>query len=344
MRVKSKSRKQFRNTVLILALLLFLVLYVNKKKTPAESEYYIATTDLNVRTGAGTLYSISFTLQKGDEVELLSKEKSWYKIKYLGRPVTQIQKFLKFNRSERITTGAQSISLQEILTKLLIGLYIVLALVITYFFYKKLRSNYALKRITDSDRGTSSERNLILTLLKCGIPAEKIFHDLYVEKYKDHFAQVDLVAVTEVGIMVFEVKDYSGWIYGSGNQQKWTQVLNYGKEKHSFYNPIMQNNKHISELKKQLLQFYYVPFFSVVVFYGDCRLKEIDFVPNGTFVAKSERVMKVIKKILKENNPVNYVNEKEVLRILKEAVRNGGIIENQIKHRENIKDMLGEDS
>ena len=83
------------------------------------------------------------------------------------------------------------------------------------------------------------------------MPAHVIFHDLYVEKHKGYFSQIDLVVVTEVGIIVFEVKDYSGWLFGSGNQSQWTQVLAYGKQKYRFYNPIMQNNKHVTELRKQ---------------------------------------------------------------------------------------------
>jgi hypothetical protein len=338
-----RFRKNFRNVTLIIVLLLFFLLVWNRNRKSTTTDYYIATTELNVRTGPGTGYSVSFTLREGAEVELLSKETSWFEIQYFGKTGYAHAKFLEFSRTTKgISIGTKSISPQEIVNKVLIGLYIVLALFIIYFIYSKVRDKHSLERVTHSGRGTSSERDLVLKLLKCGIPAERIFHDLYVEKYKDHFAQVDLVAVTEVGIIVFEVKEYSGWIYGSGNQQKWTKVLNYGKEKYRFYNPIMQNNKHISELKKQLLQFYYVPLYSVVVFYGSCKLKEIDFVPEGTFVAKSERVLEVIKKILKENYSVSYINENEVLRILREAVINGGIIENQIKHRANIKDMLGE--
>ena len=103
----------------------------------------------------------------------------------------------------------------------------------------------------------------------------------------------------------------------------------------------MQNNKHIAELRKQLYQFENVPFYSIVVFYGNCVLKEINFVPNGTFLVKSERVLEVMKIILKKNEPVHYTNKNEIFRVLKEAVINGGIIENQIQHKENIKDMLG---
>ena len=103
----------------------------------------------------------------------------------------------------------------------------------------------------------------------------------------------------------------------------------------------MQNNKHISELRKQLFQFYHIPIYSIVVFYGDCELKDIDFVPDGTFIVKSKRVLEVVRTILRDNKPVHYTNENEIVRVLKEAVINGGIIENQIQHSENIKNMLG---
>lgn len=336
-----RFRRNFRNAIL-LVLILYLVFATKKNKTSTATNYYTATTALNVRTGTGTEFPISFTLQKGDEVEFLSKEKNWYKIKYLGKVGYAHSKFLKFSRTTNTPIVTKSIPFQEITNVLIIGTCVLLAIYITYIIYSKLRRKYLLNSVTTSTRGTSSERDLVLKLLKCRIPAKNIFHDLYVIKYKDHFSQIDLVAVTEVGIIVFEVKDYSGWIYGSGNQQKWTKVLSYGREKYHFYNPILQNNKHISELKKQLLQFYDVAFYSVIVFYGNCRLKEIDFVPNGTFVAKSDKVIKVVRKILKENNPVNYTNESEVLRTLRESVANGAISENRIKHHENIKDMLGE--
>lgn len=336
-----RLRNNFKSAIVIILIILFFVWNKNRKSN--ATEYYTATTELNVRIGAGTEYSVSFTLEKGDEVELISKYNSWYKIKYLGKTGYAHSKFLEFSKTDTTKIDTISILSIEIVNKILIGIYIVLALCIIYIIYIKLRDKYLLESVTDSGRGTRSERDLVLKLLKCGIPAKNVFHDLYVEKQKGHFSQVDLVAVTEAGIIVFEVKDYSGWIYGRGDQQKWTKVLNYGKEKYRFLNPIMQNNKHISEIRKKILQFYDGPIYSVIVFYGNCVLKEIDFVPNGTFVAKSERVLKAIRKILKENNPVNYTNENEVIKILKEAVTNGGIIENQIKHSENIKDMLGED-
>jgi len=93
----------------------------------------------------------------------------------------------------------------------------------------KIRDRKLLKTVTKPNRGTRTEKNLVLKLLKSGIPVQTIFHDLYVKKYKGDFSQIDLVVATKIGIIVFEVKDYSGWIFGNGQYTQWTQVLAYGE-------------------------------------------------------------------------------------------------------------------
>jgi len=50
------------------------------------------------------------------------------------------------------------------------------------------------------------------------------------------YVQLDIVLATRVGVVVFEVKELIGWIFGSG-QQEWTQVLAYGRQWYRFYNP-----------------------------------------------------------------------------------------------------------
>lgn len=205
------------------------------------------------------------------------------------------------------------------------------------------RDDELLESVTSFDRGTDAEKALILELLESGISPQAIFHDLYVKKPNGGFSQIDLVVATKVGIIVFEIKDYSGWIYGNGTQNQWTQVLAYGEQKYRFYNPIMQNNKHIVELKKKLKQFEKIPFYSVIVFYGNCELQDISFVPRGTFITKGYRVLDVVDAILNENEPANYTDKHEVIRVLKEAVRNGDNTETEIQHIENVKDMLGKE-
>ncbi|MDR1215136.1 MAG: NERD domain-containing protein [Treponema sp.] len=200
-----------------------------------------------------------------------------------------------------------------------------------------------LESVTTSDRGTLSERDLVLTLLKAGTPAQTIFHDLYIRKSNGGFSQIDLVVPTKVGIIVFEVKDYSGWIFGNGNHTQWTEVLAYGQEKYRFYNPIMQNNGHIAQLRKRLRQFENIPFYSIIVFYGDCELRNIRFVPYGTFVVRPWRVLDVVNSIINTNKPANYTDKREIIAVLKEAVENGGDESIRIQHIKNIKNMLGKE-
>lgn len=205
----------------------------------------------------------------------------------------------------------------------------------------KMRNRRLIKSVTSLDRGTKSEREFILKLLKYGIPSQTIFHDLCIRKRNDKFSQIDVVVVTTQGIIVFEVKDFSGWIYGSGNNSHWTKVLAYGKKKYRFYNPIKQNANHIKALKSELKQFNDIPFFSIILFFGDCELKEINYVPEGTYLAKERRVFEVLRQIKDNNIPAPYTNKREVVSTLQHAVNCGAIQKNQEKHVDNINDMLG---
>jgi len=136
---------------------------------------------------------------------------------------------------------------------IVIGFFTILLIVITvYKFYKRKREKEQLERdkelissVTSLNRGTNSELYLILQLLKRGTPTITIFHDLIIKKENGEFSQIDLVLVTSEGVIVFEIKDFSGWIYGSGNNTNWTKVLSYGRKKYKFYNPIKQNPQTI---------------------------------------------------------------------------------------------------
>ena len=208
---------------------------------------------------------------------------------------------------------------------------------------RRKKERELISSVTSLSRGTPSEKFLILQLLKSGIPSVTIYHDLIIKKDNGEFSQIDLVLVTSEGIIVIEVKDYSGWIYGSGNNTNWTKVLSYGRKKYKFYNPIKQNNNHISELRKTLKQFEKIPFFSLIVFFGDCELKEINYVPKGTYLVKSHRVFEVLNLIKKENEPTQYTNKREVVDTLKQLVSLGENTDYQKQHIENIKDMVGKE-
>ena len=218
-----------------------------------------------------------------------------------------------------------------------------LLIVVLFLHLRRKREDRALlTTVTDLFRGTWSERDLVLRLLKQGIPSSIIFHDLYVKKRNGHFAQIDLVVPTKVGIIVFEVKDYSGWIFGKGYQSHWMQVLAYGREKNRFYNPIKQNEGHIEALKWQLRQVANVPFYSVIVFYGDCVLKDVSGIPDDTYIVGPRGVARVIEMISESNPPAIYADKKAVVETLRRGVQNGAEKNIQLQHIEQIRDIINE--
>ncbi|TDX86909.1 NERD domain-containing protein [Epilithonimonas xixisoli] len=308
-------------------------------------QHYKTSANLNVRKGAGKKHPIIFTLKKDDEVKLISKRDNWSEIKYAEKSGFVSSKYLipiKISSDETFPSG------KSIFFFILKIVFAFILLIITFNIYQRIsitnskkKDRNLLQTVTDLDRGTWSERDLVLKLLKYGISEQNIFHDLFIRTHKGNFSQIDLVVTTEVGLFVFEVKDYSGWIYGDGNKTKWTKVLAYGKQKYYFYNPILQNNKHIENLKNQLINFSNIPYFSIVVFYGNCELKDISFVPEGTFITKVERVFEVINLILNNNNKIEYSNLDKILNVLKESQLNGRDYKIQELHKENVKDMLG---
>ena len=187
---------------------------------------------------------------------------------------------------------------------------------------KKYREQ--VQSVTSFDRGTWSERDLIPQLLnKCGIDQRAIYHDLYIRKENGTYTQIDLAVPTPQGIIVFEVKDYSGWIFGNGNSKYWMQILAFGEEKHQFYNPIWQNRTHITALRKLLPNNPDIPIFNIVVFYGNSEFKDLDYDTTGRVrVIYNTQVVELIKHI-KSLPPAEYGNKREVANVLAEGVRNG---------------------
>ena len=98
---------------------------------------------------------------------------------------------------------------------LLIGLILWIA----YQIYLKRKERKLIEQVTPITRGEKSERKVILSLLKEGINPKAIFHDLYIQKPNREYTQIDVAVATKAGIIVLEVKDYSGWIFGNEHQK-----------------------------------------------------------------------------------------------------------------------------
>lgn len=93
-------------------------------------------------------------------------------------------------------------------------------------------------------------------------------------KSKNRSSQIDHVVICPFGIIVVETKFFKGWIFGSEESIKWTQVI-YNK-KFKIFNPIIQNIGHIKTLKYNLPQYSHIPYYSIIVLAGSCEFKNFD--------------------------------------------------------------------
>ena len=205
--------------------------------------------------------------------------------------------------------------------------YIVIILILgcVVISYLHHRQNMKLLRsVSSPNRGTGAERRLVIRMLRRGVHPKAIFHDLYLQK-----------RLTPQGLLAIEVKDYSGWLFGNEKQRYWTQVLNYGKEKYRFYNPIMQNAGHIKALREQSEQFAHLPIFNVVLFAGNCTLKNVNYWADNTFVGYASNISYVLKK-MNEFRLAQYTDKREVVRVLRKAVENGNNPDIVISHMASV--------
>ncbi len=210
--------------------------------------------------------------------------------------------------------------------------FIILLLVCIVISYIHHQQNMKLLcSVSAPNRGTKAERRLVIRMLRKEVHPQTIFHDLYLQKKNGAFSQIDIVVAVPQGLIVIEVKDYSGWIFGNEKQKYWTQILNYGKEKHRFYNPIMQNEGHIKTLREQSAQFSNLPIFNIILFSGNCTLKKISYTTDNTFVGYTKDINYILKKV-SEADLANYTNKKEVAFVLHQAVNNGNNPEIAAKH------------
>ena len=164
-----------------------------------------------------------------------------------------------------------------------------------------------------------------------------IFLDTYLKTKSGKTIQIDIIAVGKRGIFVFESKDYSGWIFGNGNSNQWTQTIY--REKHHFYNPVKQNFNHIATLKS--LIGVKAPYYSLVVFGSGATLKDISYIPKDSYVITNNRLIEALCDI---NSRPECLTTKEVLKVCKLIHEKRLVPDDNIRngHIEKIKDVTGE--
>jgi hypothetical protein len=97
-----------------------------------------------------------------------------------------------------------------------------------------------------------------------------VLKDVYIEG-SSNVVQIDIIAITEKGVLVIEKKTMIGLILGDEYQKQWTISLKKGKLKYPMKNPLHQNYGHIKVLEEKFPE-YKDFFINLVVFGNNAKL------------------------------------------------------------------------
>ena len=182
-------------------------------------------------------------------------------------------------------------------------MYIFLVIVVAFILY--LFVSKQSRAITRA--GKKGEKILYKKLRKSIKKGSVILRNVELPLY-DGITEIDLLVVTQSGIVIIENKHLSGNIYGDTKSQNWIQDKN-GNIK-EFYNPIKQNYGHfkclLHHLKKNKI--YGVNITSIVIFSHEAGNLQV----SDPFVHELESGVMAVKKLssIKGNLDVNELAEK----------------------------------
>ena len=112
-----------------------------------------------------------------------------------------------------------------------------------------------------------------------------VFKDIYVNGSYG-VQQIDIIAVTEKGVLVIEKKTRIGLIVGNAYDKQWQVILNRGKQRFTMTNPHHQNYGHIQALCEKFPTLK-DRFIDLVIFGNNAKLG--DRIPEGTICDRDFR-------------------------------------------------------
>jgi len=140
---------------------------------------------------------------------------------------------------------------------------------------------------------------------------ESVLTNIYLDNKNTETTEIDVLAVSTKGIYVFEMKNYSCYIYGSEKDQSWTQVLNRWS-KNKFYNPLKQNYAHTKAVETYLniSNEFIIP---IVVFSNRSKLSKIEISDTHNVFQYKDAMKFVKKREKKEKDIIVLERKKEIL-------------------------------
>ena len=152
--------------------------------------------------------------------------------------------------------------------------------------------------------GENVVANLIRECYEDGV----VLQNLYIPTSDGNTTEIDLVWITKKGIYVIECKNRKGWIFGNEKSKYWMQII-YNR-RHQLFNPVLQNRVHVNSLRQLLGK--NVKLFSIIVFVGNCVLKDITIESRGVYVIHKNEFQQTIDFLRYNNRDViddNMIND-----------------------------------
>lgn len=177
--------------------------------------------------------------------------------------------------------------------------------------YYKITHNAYTK--VQADKGIEGEYLIYKELADYEKDGAKLLFNCYIPTRAGRTTEIDILMIHRSGLYVIESKNYSGWIFGSEQDENWTQSLlgrDYEAHKKHFFNPVLQNKLHIKHLR-QFLRAYKLTIHSLIVFSDKCELKSITI--NNTDIKVIQRYE--LRDRISEYMRQNILTEEEVSRI-----------------------------
>lgn len=186
------------------------------------------------------------------------------------------------------------------------------------------------------NKGNYGEFKLYRKIIKI-FGKDKVYPNLYLENVNTDHTEIDVVALSKHGVYVFEMKNYSGWIYGSEKNEQWTQTFNRFS-KFRFYNPLRQNYGHTKAVERYLNLNDEGDTIPVVVFSNRSKLKEVD-VGSDKAIFHLKEVRKYIKKNFKNHSEV--FSDAQLKDFSTKLIEKSNVSEEiKLKHIEDVKRIV----
>jgi hypothetical protein len=148
------------------------------------------------------------------------------------------------------------------------------------------------------DKGKYGEYLIYERLKRFEANGGKFLFNLYIPKPNNGTTEIDLILICPKGLLVFESKNYGGWIFGNEANKDWTQTFPKGRgrsHKERFYNPIRQNATHLKHLKRLIGENF--PVRSIIVFSDECTLKDVTVRSSNVIVVNRYNVLSAVTQI-----------------------------------------------